>query len=371
MAEILVVGAGLSGAAIARCLAETGRNVLVIDKRDYVAGNCYSRRDPETGVMTHVHGPHIFHTDDERVWAFIKRFATFEPYTHRVKSIYKDRLFPMPINLATINAVFNRNMNPVEATDFVKSRAIPLAAPPQNFEEQALSMIGPELYHTFFYGYTKKQWGCEPQELPAAILQRLPLRFHDDDRYFTHRRQGIPRDGYTRLVGNMLDDYRITVQLNQSFEPLMGADFEHVFYTGALDRYFDCHYGCLPYRTLDFEWFTVEGYYQNHPVINYAEAEIPWTRIVEHKYFAYWENHQASVCHREYSRAATENDIPYYPVRFAATNPQLKQYLQLAAQEPKVTFIGRLGRFRYLDMDQAVAEALAAADLYLEREPRL
>jgi len=368
MGEILVVGAGLSGAALARSLADAGRRVLTIDERGYVGGNCYSRRDAETGVMVHVHGPHIFHTDNESVWDFIRRFGIFEPFVHRVKSIYRERLFSMPINLATINALFDRQMTPTEAEALVKSRTVTPAETPHNFEEQALALIGPELYQAFFYGYTKKQWGCEPRELPADILKRLPLRFNDDDRYFAHRHQAIPRDGYTQLVSNMLNDSKITIRLNQEYEPQMESDFEHVFYTGALDRYFGYRYGRLPYRTLDFEWFTVEGDHQKHPVINYTEAEVPWTRIVEHKHFAYWENHAVSLCHREYSRAAEGADLPYYPVRFAAANPQLERYLQLAEQEGRVTFVGRLGRFRYLDMDQALAEALAAAELYLKRE---
>lgn len=364
-AKIAAVGAGFSGAVIAQRLATAGHSVCVFDSRPHLAGNCHTERDPETGVMVHVYGPHIFHTDNERVWSFITGFGDFMPYVNRVKAITGGRVYTLPINLLTINQFFSKTLRPIEAKAFIESLADHSLGEPHTFEEQALRFIGRELYEAFFKGYTQKQWGIAPSELPASILKRLPIRFNYDDNYFSHRHQGMPREGYTRLIERMLDDPRIEIRLSETFDPASKTDFEHVFYTGPIDAWFHCTAGRLGYRTLDFEVIRDVGDYQGNAVINYCEQAIPYTRISEHKHFAPWEQHELTICYREYSRACEIDDIPYYPIRLSREKEQLAHYVRLAEQETNVTFVGRLGTYRYLDMDVTIKEALEVADAFL------
>ena len=364
MKNILIVGAGLTGACLARVIAEAGLSVEVIDERGHVAGNCHTEADRETGIMTHKYGSHIFHTGNPRVWDFVNRFSSFEPYIHRVKTTYRGQVYSMPINLHTINQLFGLALSPSEAKKFISEQALSIADP-GNFEEQALCLLGEKLYQAFFYGYTLKQWGMEPKELPAWILKRLPVRFNYDDNYFNHKYQGLPTHGYTAMVENMLDAPNIRVTLNTSYNSSMKDGFDHVFYSGPLDRYFEYRHGRLPYRTLDFECFCVAGDFQGCPVMNYADRETPYTRIVEHKHFTPWLDFDGSLCFKEYSRDCGPGDIPYYPVHFAAENNLLEEYQQLAARENRVTFVGRLGSFKYLDMDMALDAAMEAATRFL------
>jgi len=367
--NLLLVGAGLSGAVIGRELAEAGHRVTVIDSRDHLGGNCHTERDPDTGVMVHVYGPHIFHTDDVEVWNYVGRFARFMPYRNRVKTTVQGQVFSLPINLHTINQYFRRTMRPDEARRFIQQeQADRSITEPRNFEEQALRHVGRALYEAFFKGYTRKQWGCEPSELPASILRRLPVRFNYDDNYFFHRFQGIPQDGYTRMIERILDHPGISVHLGMRFTRDQRRDFDHVFYSGPLDGYFDFALGRLGYRTLDFERFTHDGDYQGCAVMNYGDAEVPWTRITEHKHFAPWEEHRGSVCYREFSRAAGPGDIPYYPIRLVNEKMLLEKYVAHARGERGVTFVGRLGTYRYLDMDVTIREALDTARAYLSAD---
>ena len=359
--RVAVVGAGFSGAVVARELAEAGHHIEVFESRDHVAGNCHTRRH-STGVMVHVYGPHIFHTQHERVWQYVQRFGTFEPYRHRVRAMVGDKAYQMPMNLGLINAFFGTNFTPQEAEAFVASRADARITNPQSFEEQALRLVGRELYEAFFAGYTRKQWGVDPRELPASILARLPLRFTDDDSYFSHPYQGIPEHGYTPIVEAMLDHPNITVHLSTRMPRVRLAEFEHTFWSGPIDAYFDFEHGRLAYRTLDFEPEVVAGDHQGCPVVNYCDASVPYTRITEHKHFAPWESHDQSVIYREYSRLCEPNDTPYYPVRLVEEKAQLLEYVQLARKETGVTFLGRLGTYRYLDMDVTIHEALNVAD---------
>jgi UDP-galactopyranose mutase len=366
--KLLMVGAGLSGAVIGRQLAEAGHRVTVVDARDHIAGNCHTVRDGATGVMVHIYGPHIFHTDDVGVWDYVNSFQTFMPYENRVKTTSQGRVFSLPVNLHTINHYFNKTMSPDEAKAFIEMQADTSITDPQTFEEQALRFVGSDLYEAFFKGYTQKQWGCQPSELPASILKRLPLRFNYNDNYFSHRFQGMPKHGYTDMIGRILDHANITVHLNTHFERGQGADYDHVFYSGPLDGYYGHALGRLGYRTLDFERFTYAGDYQGCAVMNYGEVEVPYTRITEHKYFAPWEEHAASVCYREFSRACGPDDIPYYPIRMMGEKTLLMQYIDKAQAEAQVTFVGRLGTYRYLDMDVTIREALTAAELFLSRQ---
>ena len=360
--RVAVVGAGFSGAVVARELAEAGHNIEVYESRVHVAGNCHTSRHA-SGVMVHVYGPHIFHTQHEHVWDYVRRFATFKPYRHRVRAMVGDRAFQMPMNLGLINAFFGTNFTPQEAEQFVASRADSSITDPKSFEEQGLRLVGRELYEAFFAGYTRKQWGVDPKELPASILARLPLRFTEDDSYFSHPFQGIPEHGYTALVEAILDHPRIAVNLSTRVSRSQLAEFDHAFWSGPIDAYFDFEHGRLAYRTLDFEPEVVEGDYQGCPVVNYCDAEVPYTRITEHKHFAPWERHDRSVIYREFSRLCGESDTPYYPVRLVEEKAQLLEYVQLARAQRGVTFLGRLGTYRYLDMDVTIHEALKVADV--------
>ncbi|MDY0973853.1 UDP-galactopyranose mutase [Massilia sp. CFBP9012] len=364
--NIAIVGAGFSGAVIANQLAQAGYTVDVFESRPHIAGNCYSERDAETGVMVHVYGPHIFHTDNERAWEFVNRYAEFKPYVNRVKAITDGKVFTLPINLLTINQFFNKTMGPAEAQEFLQSLGDKSIENPTTFEEQALRFVGRELYEAFFKTYTIKQWGLHPSELPASILKRLPVRFNYDDNYFNHKYQGMPADGYTALVQNIIDVPGVTVHLNTPFDPLEKGNYAHVFYSGPIDAWFKHEEGRLPYRTLDFETFRADGDYQGNAVINYCDDEKKYTRITEHKHFSPWEKHEKTICYAEYSRQCEEKDVPYYPIRQTREKAQLELYVNKAKNEDNVTFVGRLGTYRYLDMDVTIHEALLTADKFLD-----
>ncbi len=361
--SLLMVGAGLSGAVIGRHLAEAGHGVHIVDTRDHIAGNCHMYRDAETGVNVHAFGPHIFHTDDEEVWAYVNRHEEFRPFKNRVKTTSQGRVFSLPINLHTINQYFGLTLRPDEARAFIEGKADTSIADPQTFEDQALRFVGRELYEAFFRGYTVKQWGCPPTDLPASILKRLPVRFNYDDNYFNHRNQGMPVNGYTAMAASILDHPGITVSLKTTFRRAEAGAYDHVFYSGPLDGWFDYDLGRLGYRTLDFERFTHEGDYQGCAVMNYGDEDTPYTRITEHKHFAPWEDHAGSVLYREFSRACGPDDVPYYPIRLVNEKAMLGRYADLARAETGVTFVGRLGTYRYLDMDVTIREALDCARL--------
>lgn len=364
--KIAIVGAGLSGAVIGRELAEAGHEVVIFDRRDHIAGNCHTERDAETGVMVHVYGPHIFHTDDAEVWDYVNRFQTFKPYKNRVKTTSRDQVFSLPVNLHTINQFFGKTLRPDEAKAFIEEQADTSITDPQTFEEQALRFVGRDLYEAFFEGYTQKQWGCSPRDLPASILKRLPVRFNYDDDYFFHKFQGMPENGYTEMVDRILDHPGITVRLKTGFDRAETVNYDHTFYSGALDGYFDYAKGRLGYRTLDFERFTYDGDYQGCAVMNYGETSVPYTRITEHKHFSPWEKHDGSVCYREYARECGPDDTPYYPIRLVKEKEQLADYVALANAEEGISFVGRLGTYRYLDMDVTIREALDTARLFLD-----
>lgn len=362
---VCIVGAGFSGAVIARQLAEEGVASVIFDERSHVAGNCHTERCNETGVNVHKYGPHIFHTDNEEVWNYINRFGEMMPYVNRVKTTYKGQVYSLPINLHTLNQFFGKAMRPDEARAFLAEKADSSIPDPQSFEDQALSLIGNDLYQAFFRGYTRKQWGMEPTELPASILQRLPVRFNYDDNYFFHKFQGMPKDGYSAIVENILDHELITVHLGTSYAANSGP-WRHTFYSGPIDRYFNYKLGRLGYRTLKFEPEVHQGDYLGTAVMNFGEYEVPYTRISEHKHFSPWEEHEKTIIFKEYSSHCGEDDIPYYPIRQVKEKGMLNEYQALAETvKSDVTFVGRLGTYRYLDMDVTIAEALKVAKTFL------
>lgn len=363
--KVLIVGAGFSGAVIARSLAEVGHKVTVIDSRNHVAGNCHTYRDKKTGIMVHKYGPHIFHTDNETVWEYINRFGEMMPYVNRVKAIAGDRVYSLPINLHTINQFFSKTLSPNDAKTFIESQADKSIDAPKSFEEQALRFVGKPLYEAFFKHYTIKQWGTEPSNLPASILKRLPVRFNYNDNYFNHKYQGMPKNGYTDIVNNILSHENIELKLETVYVEKMKSGFDHIVWSGPLDAYFNHQLGRLGYRTLDFKPFYGTGDVQGNAVINYCDKHVPYTRITEHKHFSPWEEHDESICYREYSRACDKEDIPYYPIRLMNDKERLQQYVDMAEKINGVTFVGRLGTYRYLDMDVTIKEALETSQALL------
>jgi len=361
--NILVVGAGLAGAVTARTLAERDANLsfTIIDSRDHIGGNCHTSRDSATEVMVHHYGPHIFNTNNQEVWDYVNSFGEFVPFTNRVKAVTEKGVFSLPMNLLTINQFFGKTLTPSQAREFVATLADKSIEEPKTFEDQALKFLGRELYEAFFHGYTKKQWGCEPSELPASILKRLPVRFNYDDNYYNSKYQGIPKDGYSAIIERILDHPQLEVRLSTDHTPEMEADYAHTFYSGSIDSYFSHREGRLSYRTVYFEKEEHEGDFQGNPVLNYTSPKVPYTRIHEHKHFAPWEKHEKTLVFTEYSKATEAQDVPYYPVRLKNDMELLRQYRDLALETRPVSFIGRLGTYRYLDMDQVIAESLSFA----------
>lgn len=368
--KLLIVGAGFSGAVLAREIAlATDYQILVVDERDHLAGNCHTERNSETGVMVHQYGPHIFNTDRLDVWQYIQQFSPFGAYTNRVKAITRRGVFSLPINLLTINQFFQKQFHPAEAAAFITQIAESQIETPRNFEEQALKLVGREIYENFFQGYTLKQWGCDPKELPASILKRLPIRFNYDDNYYNMPYQGIPLDGYTKIVERILDLPNISVMLGSRYDRSWNQEFDYVFYTGPLDAYYEFRLGRLGYRTIYFDQNIHRGDYQGNAVLNYCDAAISYTRVHEHKHFTPWESHRNTVVLTEYSKETEATDIPYYPKRLAADVALLQQYRMLAQEETQVSFLGRLGTYRYMDMHHVIGEALDFSRRFLQFQP--
>ena len=363
----LIIGSGFSGCVLANCLIKnTDCSIDIRDEREHMGGNCHTSRDEETGIMVHRYGPHIFNTDKKEIWDYVNRFGEFRPYVHRVKALSKGKVYPLPVNLLTINQFFNKNFSPGEAKAFLETLGDKSITEANNFEEQALKFIGSDLYKAFFYGYTKKQWGCEPSELPASILKRIPVRFNYDDNYHNNLYTGIPVDGYTAIMEKMIDHPNINILLNTKFHP--GDDvsaYDHVFYTGPLDAYFNYNAGRLGYRTVTFEKNYAADDYQGVSQMNFCDEEIPYTRIAEHKHFTPWEKHDKTVYFKEFSKETGENDLPYYPKRLAADKQILEQYRKQAQSLKGISFLGRLATYRYMDMHHVIGEAMQFADNFI------
>ncbi|WP_018800585.1 UDP-galactopyranose mutase [Salinispora arenicola] len=372
--DLVVVGAGLFGLTVAeRCAGRLGMRVLVVEARRHIGGNAYSELEPETGIEVHRYGAHLFHTSNESVWAYANRFTRFTDYVHRVYTRHGDEIFPLPINLATINQFTRSAMSPSEAAAWVRDRAAQYRdGDVSNLERKAISLIGRDLYEAFVREYTAKQWEADPMDLPATVIARLPVRYTYDNRYFSDTHEGLPVDGYTRWFERMIDSDRVEILLGNDFLDRRSAVNKHntvgrveVVYTGPLDRYFDRVAGGLTWRTLDFAWEVVPtGDYQGTAVINYADRSIPYLRTIEFRHFHPERDHprDRSVIAREYSRLARPEDEPYYPVNSTMDRHTLHRYRNLARQETGVHFGGRLGTYRYLDMHMAIASALRVVD---------
>jgi UDP-galactopyranose mutase len=366
--NFLIIGAGFSGSVLANRLQQAlDCRIDIWDERKHIGGNCYTEKDNETGIMVHKYGPHIFNTDKKEIWDFVNSFVEFKPYVHRVKAMSGGKVYSLPVNLSTINNFFNKTFTPREAMNFLSVIADNSIKDPRNFEEQALRFIGKELYHAFFYGYTKKQWGCEPKELPASILKRIPVRFNYDDNYHNNIFTGIPAEGYTSLFEKLVANPAITVTLNKKFNPSMEvATYDHIFYTGPIDAYFNFKHGRLGYRTVTFESFVTEGDYQGVAQMNYCDEKIPFTRITEHKHFTPWEHHDKTIYFKEYSHETGHADIPYYPKRLETDKKLFDTYRGEAIQLKNISFLGRLATYRYMDMHHVIGEALDYSNLFVQ-----
>jgi UDP-galactopyranose mutase len=332
------------------------RNIVVFETRPHLGGNAHTERNGVTGVMVHKYGSHILHTDRRDVWEYISRFGLMCPYRHKVIANTPRGMFNLPINLLTLNQFFRKTLPLGEAR-----KLLPTVDPNveyANFEDAGISMLGRELYENFIKGYTKKQWGCDPTLLPASILKRLPVRFDYNADYFTDPYQGIPAEGYTEIIKNMLEHPIIEVRLSTRFIP-EEHNFDHVFYTGPIDAYFDYCFGRLGYRTMEFSTVISAGDFQGTAVINYTGEDVAYTRVHEYKHYTPWEQHDDTVVQVEFSKATQPGDEPYYPIRSASDRALLKTYtLHAANNASNVSFLGRLGTYRYLDMDKVIGESL-------------
>ena len=363
--DYLIAGAGLFGAVFAHEMHKQGRKVLVVEKRDHIAGNIYTEK--VMGINVHRYGAHIFHTSDEEVWNYVNQYARFNHYVNSPVAVYRDELYNLPFNMNTFSRMWNIK-TPKEAKEIIAKQTGEFAGiTPQNLEEQALQRAGRDVYEKLVKGYTEKQWGRDCKDLPAFIIRRLPLRFTYDNNYFNDRFQGIPEGGYTQIVEKLLEDIPVltgvSLQEYQTANAARTADeqdsWDRLLYTGMIDEYYHYRLGTLEYRSLRFETEELpeEDNYQGNAVVNYTEREVPYTRIIEHKHFEF-QTGEGTVITREYPATWKKGDEPYYPINDEKNGALYAQYAELAKKEANVLFGGRLGQYKYYDMDKVIRSAL-------------
>lgn len=365
MFDYLVVGSGLYGATLAERLKNEGKSVLVIEKRKHIAGNVYTEN--VEGIKVHKYGAHIFHTNNKDVWDYVQQFATFNRFTNSPVANYKGELYSLPFNMYTFNKMWGV-MTPNEAEAIIAEQRKEVTSEPKNLEEQAISLVGRDIYEKLIKGYTEKQWGRDCKELPAFIIKRLPVRFTFDNNYFNARFQGIPIGGYTKMVENMLDN--IDVKLNTDYlvnKEYWDSQAKKIIYTGPIDAYFNYSLGNLEYRSVRFETELLDqSNFQGNAAVNYTDRETPWTRIIEHKWFEFGKDDEGNdlpktIISREFSSEWKLGDEPYYPVNDEKNGKLYEEYKKLANREKKVIFGGRLGEYKYYDMDQVILASLNKA----------
>lgn len=371
--DYLIVGTGLFGAVFAHEMKKAGKSCYCIDKRENIGGNIYTKE--EMGIQVHKYGAHIFHTSNRKIWDYINQFAEFNYYVNSPIAVYKDELYNLPFNMNTFSKLWGIR-TPDEAKAQIESqRADSMVENPQNLEEQALSLVGRDVYEKLVKGYTEKQWGRDCKELPAFIIKRLPVRFTYDNNYFTDRYQGIPIGGYTQIIEKLLED--VHVKLRISYREFLAENeakevpdvFDKVVYTGMIDEYFDYRLGELQYRSLRFEEESLSecDNYQGNAVVNYTEREVPYTRIIEHKHFEFGTG-KGTIITREYPADWKKGDEPYYPINDERNNALFEKYKELATKEENVLFGGRLGQYHYYDMDKVIEAALNMVEEQLNLE---
>jgi UDP-galactopyranose mutase len=367
--DTLVVGAGYAGTIMAERLAsELGQRVLVVDRRDHIAGNAYDYYD-EHGVLVHKYGPHIFHTNSQKIVDYLSEFTDWRPYEHRVLARVDDNLLPMPINRTTLNELYGLSMTTEEEVELFLAERAEQVDYIRTSEDVVVAKVGRDLYEKFFRGYTRKQWQRDPSELHSSVCARIPVRTNEDDRYFTDSFQNMPADGYTAMFERMLDHENIDVQLETQFDDVKDElEYDHLVYTGPIDAFFGCRFGALPYRSLEFELKSVPtphgGYALAATQVNEPSEDVPYTRTTEFRRMTGQDRHPTSTVAYEYPRS--EGD-PYYPIPREDTRALYKRYEALAVELPDVTFVGRLARYQYLNMDQVVGQALAAFEKLASR----
>ena len=363
--DVIIVGAGFFGSVIADVASrEFGLTSTIIESRSHIGGNAYSYAEPSTGIEVHKYGSHLFHTSNERVISWVSSFVELNDYVHRVFTTHKNQVFSMPVNLHTMSQFFGSSLNPASARELIESKRTRLSGRAQNLYEKGISSIGPELFEAFFGGYTAKQWQQDPRDLPAEVISRLPVRFSFDSRYFSESFQGVPVGGYGEWFERILDNPQISTFLDLDFfdvRELISDSGKTVVYSGPIDRYFDYSEGRLGWRTVDFEWETLESTndYQGCSVMNFADRDVAHTRIHEFRHLHPEADYgEGTVIAREYSRQAQNSDEPYYPINTNDDRQMLARYRERAANEDRVVFGGRLGSYQYLDMHMAIASAL-------------
>lgn len=365
--DYLVVGAGLFGAVFAHEMKKEGKKVLVIEKRNHLAGNIYT--EDKDGIAVHKYGAHIFHTSNKAIWDYINQFVDFNQYINSPVARYKDELYNLPFNMNTFSKMWNIK-TPQEAEDIIKRQVKDLnITEPKNLEEQALSLIGTDIYEKLIKGYTQKQWGRDCKELPSFIIKRLPVRYTYDNNYFNDRYQGIPIGGYTQIVEKLLEGIEVMLEtdffeISKEWATDNKITYDTVLFTGMIDEYFDYKLGKLEYRSLEFEEIDMPecDNYQGNSVVNYTEYEIPYTRIIEHKHFEY-KQVKGTVITKEYPKEWNENEEPYYPINDDRNDSLYQEYKALAEKEAKVIFGGRLGQYKYYDMDKVIESALSMVEI--------
>ena len=379
--DVLIIGAGLFGLTMAERITNVlGKKVLLVDKRPHIGGNCYSEFDPETGIECHKYGAHLFHTSDEQVWQYVNCFTTFTNYVHKVYITHQGEVYPMPINLGTINQFFHAAYTPDQAKAEISKQAASAPKNPQNLAEQGISLIGKPLFDAFIKNYTAKQWQTPAEDLSPDIIKRLPVRYNYDNRYFNNTYEGLPADGYEAWFQNIVASCGDRLEVRLETDYFEDPELQRIkdqgiltIYTGPIDRFYDYQFGELKWRSLDLQKEVLDvDDFQGCPVMNYADLEPKYTRIHEFKHFhpertndpaytntAYAPNSGKTVIVREYSKTWTRTDEPYYPVNTAGDRAKLQQYQSLAAKEANVIFGGRLGEYAYYDMDKTIASALA------------
>lgn len=375
--KILLVGAGLANASLLHYLrlspAFQNSTYTVVDKRNHLGGNCFTYQDTETGVNVHAYGPHIFNADSQLAWGFMCQYLEMHPYVNRVKAHTNSGIYSLPINLHTINQFFSTRLNPAQAREWMMKQTEQYRnKTPKNFEEAMLAHLGKPIYEEFIYGYTAKQWGVDPCELPASIAKRLPFRLSYDDNYYNKRYQGIPKEGYTPLFEKIFYQKDVDIRLNCSFEHAMAKEYDLIVYTGSIDEYFNYDLGRLSYRTVYWEKGTCDTIFQGTAVMNYTSINTAWTRINEPMFFEPWrsEYNGKSIYFSEFSKATSEGDIPYYPMRLAKDMQLFNKY-QSRLQDLKsngirnIIFNGRLGTYQYLDMDKIIENSAYMASVAL------